>query len=144
MGTKKVEPERRRTVPIFDDQFDWWTQAVTRELGARRLKQKDLALKLGEATSAISRCINREKPIYELLIAISDELTIPYPVILPETEHEALRLAEHRRLLRSDLQLAEIRAGVGESSRESQTAPLPSEHAVRPRRRPGRRRVSAG
>lgn len=104
-------PERRRrTLPLWGEQFAWWTNAVKSRLATRGINQKQLAQAIGEDEGAVSRCITRHTAVYEILMAISDELEVPYPVILPESEAEAAHLTAQRRLLRSDAQLAMIKA----------------------------------
>lgn len=126
---------RGRTVPISDERYAWWTNAVRRELGVRNWDQKDLAAEIGERPEPVSKCINRKVPTIDLLLAISDKLDIAYPVLLPESEHEAIELAKLRRLLKSELQLNQIKAGVVESPTESQSEPVTSENGVRKRKR---------
>lgn len=129
VAQEKSEPEqRRRTIPIWDDQFDWWTKAVDRRLGFLGINQKQLAGYIEAGESAVSRCINRSKPVYELLIDISDALEIPYPVILPESEEEALELAKQRRLVRRMDQIGQITAGVPKRTKEGQIRPLSLEY----------------
>jgi transcriptional regulator with XRE-family HTH domain len=123
--------KRGRTIPIQDGRFAWWTVAVRRQLAVFGIDQKQLAAELGLLESAVSRCINRTQPVYEVLIKISDRLVVAYPVLLPESEEEAIRLAGQRRLIKRDNQVAQIKAGVGEATVESQTAPVVSEHAFR-------------
>ncbi len=118
---------RRRTVPIFDDRYAWWTHAVDRRLGELRIHQKELAEHIKADPPAVSRCISREKPIYELLIDISDALGIPYPVVLPESEEEAIEIARQRRLVRRMAQVAQIKAGVPEIAKKDQMVPVPSD-----------------
>lgn len=115
---------------------------MKREMGLRGIKGKELAAKIGAAESEVSRCINLQKPIIEIVIAISDELGIPYPFILPETEGEATHLATQRRLYKRDVQINEITAGVAGTAQESQTPPVVSEHAIR-QRKPRRERPKA-
>jgi transcriptional regulator with XRE-family HTH domain len=129
------QPEtRRRTIPIYGPEFDWWTQAVERRLNDRDMSKKELAEAIGAEPPEVTRCVLRQKPIYELLIAISDELGIPYPVILPQSEAEALKLATERRLFHSDMQALQVKAGVTERRGHGQPPPLQSEHAIRSRR----------
>jgi transcriptional regulator with XRE-family HTH domain len=129
-----ADEKRRRTIPIFGDQFAWWPEAVKRQLEKKGIDQKTLAKNISATEPEVTKCVRRKNPVYELLIAISDELDIPYPVILPESEAEALRLATERRLFRRDLQLAQIQAGVPERTVEDQTPKVPSEHVQRARK----------
>lgn len=123
------DPETRlRTIPIYGPEFEWWSAAVKRELKAQGWKQKDLANALHAQESAVSRCIHRKAPTYELLLAISDALRIPYPVILPESEDEALYLAEQRRLKRRDIEARMIAAGVPSADGQRQPAAVTSQH----------------
>lgn len=130
--------KRKRTVPIRE----WWTLAVRKKLKERGLEQLDLATKLGLHPSEVSRCISRKVPVLDFVIAISDELDIAYPVIIPDTEAEALHLAMQRRLIRRDLQLTEIKSGVGDSSSTDQGVEVRSENAVKPRTKKRVQRVA--
>ena len=123
--------KRGRTIPIGDDRFQWWTDAVKRQLALHKLNQKQLADELELPESAVSRCISRAKPVYETLLAISERLEVAFPVILPESEDEALYLATQRRLIRRDIQVKQIVTGVGKPSRKGQTPAVVSEHAFR-------------
>lgn len=123
-----AEPVRRRTIPIWAEKYDWWTKAVDRRLLELGISQKQLAGYIDAGEPAVSRCINRSKPVYELLIDISDALDIPYPVILPESEQEALELAKQRRLVRRMDQVAQIAAGVPKRTKEGQIRPLSLEY----------------
>lgn len=97
--------------------------------------QDELAKKLGFASSEVSRARKPfdegGKPVLEIVLAVSDELKLPYPVLLPETEELALKLAEQNRVWRRELKLVEIAAGVPGKTSESQTLDLSSEHANR-------------
>lgn len=117
-------PARRRTIPLWGSEFDWWTAAVQRRIAELGIDQKFLSEYIDAEPPEVSRCINRRKPIYELLIAISDALDIPYPVVLPETEEEALEIARQRRLVRRDAQMAQIKAGVAKIKGKGQIRPL--------------------
>lgn len=113
--SKKIDDEiplRRRTIPIFGPEFQWWTSAVKSRLIALGIEQTDLARYIKAQPPEVSRCISRKKPVYELLLDISDALEIPYPVVLPESEDEAMEIARQRRLVRRDAQLGQIKAGV--------------------------------
>lgn len=134
--------KRRRTIPLFGEEFQWWTDAVRARLVETGMNQKQLASAVGDNEGIVSRCIRREKPVYELLIAISDALELPYPVVLATSYDEALRLAAARRLYRRDRNIQEIKAGVGESSTERQTPALTSVDGKpkKSARRPSRRR----
>lgn len=127
---------RRRTVPIHD----WWADAVRREMPKQSppLNQKLLAKKIGAAESEVSRALRptdheQHKPVLEIVMAISDELKLPYPIIVPETEEIALHLATQHRLVRRDVKIGEIKPGVARSTKESQTRSVVSEHGSRPR-----------
>lgn len=130
------DPEkRRRTVDVRD----WWFAAVERELEKRRMKRKDLAEVTGADQPEITRCLHEDpkkrKPVFEIVIAISDALTLPYPIILPDSEEEAVELAKQRRVMRRLQELERIAAGVGESPTEDQIRTLQPEHAIRKRQR---------
>lgn len=107
--------KRRVSLPIWDDRYEWWSEAVRNKIRPRDpagQDQKTMAHKLGYSPSEVSRAISREKPLYDIVIAISDELKLPYPVIFPESEEEALHLAMQRRLFRRDAQLEQVRPQV--------------------------------
>lgn len=123
--------ERPRTVPIFGDEYAWWTLAVRRQLKAAGINQEELADKLDVHPSLVSRCINRKVPTYDLLLAISDELKVAYPVILPTSEEEALALATEKRAFKRVVEAGKIKAGVPENLSEDQTGVVASEHAIR-------------
>lgn len=133
VAKKKASPEpgRRRTIPLFGSQFDWWTNAVLRRLDELDIDQKFLSEWIDAKPPEVSRCINRRKPVYELLLAISDALEIPYPVVLPESEEEAMEVARQRRLVRRDAQVAQIAAGVGNSSENRQIRAIQSSDVSR-------------
>lgn len=134
------DPETRpRTVPIWGDEYDWWSLAVKRQLKAVGWTQEDLANSLGIHPSLVSRCITRKVPTYDLLLAISDELKVAYPVILPESEGEALRLAEEKRLYKREVEAKKIKAGVPEIAKKDQAPGVVSEHAVRSRKEAGKK-----
>lgn len=125
---------RRRTIPVHS----WWGLAVKRELEKLGEDQKQLAARINQEESAVSRCISGKVPVDEIIIAISDALKLPYPFMLPETEEIALHLATQHRLVRRDTQIGEIKAGVAgvtENKQQSQTSALSSEHAFRSRRK---------
>lgn len=119
---------RRKSIPIHG----WWRDAVRREIELRKragtLTQKKLAAKIGTSEPQLTRAINLTQPVLEIVIAISDELELPYPVLLPETEEEALYLATQRRMFKSDRQVHDIATGVAETTQESQTPVVPSSH----------------
>lgn len=126
------EAERRRcTIPIWGDEYEWWTDAVRRQLDVKGLDQKQLADRLGLDAGAVSRCINRKKPLYEILIAISDELAVAYPVILPISEEQAIHLAKEKRLFKREKEVRGIKAGAAEKGAQDQPLGVVSEHAVR-------------
>lgn len=132
-------PERRgRTVPIED----WWGEAVKRELkknaanDAAPGNQKELAEKLDIDPAHLNRAIKPEahpdwRPVEWIVIAVSDELKLPYPFLIPETEEIALELAKQHRLHKRVAHAHEIAAGVPRKTKESQTSDLASEHASR-------------
>lgn len=126
--------KRRHTIPIYGSEFEWWTAAVRRQLEVMGIDQKELSERLGIDTGSVSRCINRKKPTFELLILISDFLKVAYPVVLPESEEEALALAKEKRLHKREAKAHKIKAGVPETAAKDQTARVPSEHAVRSRK----------
>lgn len=123
--------KRGRTIPISGETFQWWTDAVKRQISALKLSQKALADELELPESAVSRCISRVQPVYETLLAISDRLGVAYPVILPESEDEALHLATQRRLIRRDIQVKQIVTGVSKTPKKGQTPAVVSEHGFR-------------
>lgn len=125
---KSAAEPRRRTIPIWDDKYQWWTDAVDRRLTALGINQKELSNYIEAGESEVSRCINRSKPVFELLIDISDALDIPYPVILAESETEAFELAKQRRLVRRMDQVAQIVAGVPKRTDDGQIRPLSLEY----------------
>lgn len=148
MPEEKPAPRGKRDVslPIWDAKYSWWTTAVRRTMKERGLENKDLAAKFDFADSEVSRAISRKKPLFSVVMAISYELGIPYPVLLPESEEEASHLALQRRLFKSERQLIQIKSGVTENSKESQSPEVPSEDegrkGQRRRKRPsGRVRV---
>lgn len=133
---------RRHPIPLYDDRYEWWTDAVRRQLKVFGYNQKQLAADLDETESDVSRCINRETPTFELLIKISDFLKIAYPVVLLESEEQAVEVAKEKRLQKRVAKAGEIKAGVPETAEKDQTDALVSEHAVRSRKaktREGRR-----
>lgn len=133
---KSDDPEGRpRTIPIFGEEYAWWTNAVKRQLTVVGMNQQELAEKLEVDPGMVSKCINRKVPTYDLLIAISDELKVAYPVILPESEGEAIRLAQEKRIYKREMEAEKIKAGVPETPAEDQTRDVVSEHAVRSRKR---------
>lgn len=121
---------RGRTVPIAP----WWRDAVKRELKKFFRSQLELAKAVHTDASSITRCLkhpNDAKSVItlDLVVAISDALKLPYPVILPDTEDLAEHLAEQRRLYKSDLELSTIKAGVAENTKESQPPAVASKDA---------------
>ena len=93
--------KRGRTIPIWDDRYAWWSEAVTRERLARGWSQAEIVRRLkGQGhevqESAITRCIKREIVAVDLAIRISDLLGVAYPVFLPESEAEAREMMERR------------------------------------------------
>ena len=137
--TDDAKRRKRRTVPIRE----WWPEAVRKRLREEKLNQKQIAARIGEEESDVSRTLSLQMPVLEVIIAISDLLAIPYPFIIPETETEALHLAAQRRLIRRDLQLSEILAGVTETKRDDQTSGVEPEHGIRSPKRQRSRRVDA-
>lgn len=125
---------------------DWWGKAVKRQLAVKKLTQKKLAADLGIDEPELSRAlkpIKKEgKPVYEIVLAISDALDLPYPVILPDSEDEALHLTTQRRLYKSTAQLAEITSGVAETKEESQTLDVLSVDGKQRRRPPTKKRTA--
>lgn len=121
---------------------------MKRELPVSSLKtQKALAEAVGVGQSEITRCLKpwsdpESVTTLELVIAISDALKLPYPVIIPDTEQLALKLTEERRIFKSLIELAEIKAGVTGNTQESQTVVPQSEDASR--KRASKRKGSAG
>lgn len=130
----KKSTRRRHPIPLYDERYAWWTAAVERQLDAIGINQKQLAKAIDESESDVSRCINRKRTTYELLIIISDYLKIAYPVVLPESEEQALEIAKAKRLYKRVAEASEIKAGVPETSKEDQTVPVVSEHAIRSRK----------
>lgn len=108
----KSEPIRRRTIPLYGSQYDWWPNAVRRRIAELDIDQKFLAVWINAEHTAVNKCITRKAPVYELLIDISDALDLPYPVVLPESFEEAFNVARDRRLARRDAQVVQIKAGV--------------------------------
>jgi hypothetical protein len=106
------QPARRRTIPLWGELYAWWPQAVRARLADLKIDQKFLSTWIEADPTAVNKCITRKVPVYELLLDISDALDIPYPVVLPESFDEALRVARERRLARRDAQVAQIKAGV--------------------------------
>jgi hypothetical protein len=121
---KSAAEPRGRTIPLWGEQFLWWPQAVKRKLRELGVDQKFLSNYIEASTSDVSRCLSLKKPLYDLLIAISDALEIPYPVVLPESEEEALEIARQRRLVRRDAQMAQITAGVPNRRENRQIVPI--------------------
>lgn len=119
-----AEPTRRRTIPLFGEQYDWWPALVRKQLKALGIDQKFLAAWIDAQPPEVNKCITRKTPVYELLLDISDALDIPYPVVLPESYEEALIVARERRLARRDVQVAQIKAGVGDRRRKGQIRPI--------------------
>lgn len=126
MAKKSEEetPMRRRTIPIFGPEFQWWTDAVRAKLVELDIEQTDLAAHIKAEPPEVSRCITRKKPVYELLLDISDALEIPYPVVLPTSLEEAMEVARQRRLVRRDAQIGQIAAGVGGIKGKRQIEPI--------------------
>lgn len=117
----------------------WWGLAVRREYKRLGIDQKELARRINADPPEVSRAISGQQPILEVVLAISDELKLPFPVLLPDSEAEANHLAMQRRLFKRDLQFEEITAGVAETPTESHTKVVPLENAIRERKQ-GRRR----
>ncbi len=90
---------RGRTVPLPE----WWGDAVKRELAAEGIDQDALAAELGIEPSRVSRAITNAVPTLSIVIAISNRLHLPLPVVVPETEAEALAIDGARRLFRLKL-----------------------------------------
>jgi len=130
----------RKTVPIAA----WWPTRVRARLKELGKNQKQFAAELEIGESELTRVLSREVPVLDIIIKISDKLTIAYPVILPDTEPEALHLAQQRRLYRRSAQIDEIAAGVTETPTESQTASITSEHVFRSGERKKARPVATG
>lgn len=143
-NTDEDPKTRRHPIPLYDDRYDWWTQAVRRQLGVVGIDQRRLALELGATEAAVSRCINRDTPTYELLIQISDFLKVAYPVVLPESEEQAIEIAKEKRLSKRVAKAGEIKAGVPETAKKDQTERLVSEHAIRSRKAPPPKGRSSG
>lgn len=114
---------RRRTVPIAP----WWAEMAKARIEERKARdpeynQRTLAAKLKEQESDFANWVNGKKhPAYEFTLALSDELGLPYPAILPESYAEALELTKHKRLRKSSVQVAGFKPGVAENTQESQT-----------------------
>lgn len=135
---KEPTVPRRRTVPVAP----WWIRCVLARMGERKkadpsFNQKALAIRIKEDTGAISRCLSGKKPpVYEVTIAISDELGLPYPALLPDSFEEAQHLAMQRRLFKSDRHLGEIAAGVANARQPSRTHAVTSDDGrAQPRRK---------
>lgn len=144
---KRPKAKRDVSLPIWGREYQWWTDAVNRQLKARGIDQKDLAIVIKEGAPAVSNCIRRVKPVYRIIIAISRELDIPYPMQLAETEALAFHLMEQKRMFKSDRQVQQIKAGVTEIPTESQTQEVRSDDEGRKgkrKRRPTGRRVRVG
>ena len=144
VGDEKREP-RGRTVPIAA----WWGALAKRKIKEHpTLDQKTLAAKLEIDEAQLTRALHDPshkdwKPVLEIVMAVSDELGIPYPMRIAETEEIALGLAEHHRLLRRDAQLKEIRPGVPKKTQESQTIEVQSKNGSGPRK-PSRKKAPTG
>lgn len=115
-----TKPSRRRTIPLWGAQYDWWPDAVRSTIKELGIDQKWLAEWIGAHPAEVNKCITRKTPVYELLLDISDALDLPYPVVLPESFDEALKVAKERRLARRDAQVDQIKAGVGAGRRAGQ------------------------
>lgn len=134
----RPEPGRRRTIPLFGSQYDWWPNAVEDRIAELGIDQKFLAAWIGSEYTAVHKCIKRKVPVYELLLDISDALDLPYPVVLPESYEEALKVARERRLQRRDAQMAQIKAGVGDSSEKRQIRAIQSSDVSRWKKEQGK------
>lgn len=121
-------PDKRdSSLPIWDDAYEWWSEAARSKLKPRvpnGIDQKALAAKLGFSESEVSRALSRKKPLYRVVVAISDELEIPRPVLLPKSEAEARYLAVQRQMFldsaqaklnRTDDRIAQIGGSLTES-----------------------------
>lgn len=134
---KPPKKPRGRTVPIHK----WWPVAVRRELEKLERDQVWLAAEIDSDPPTVNKCIKLKVPTLELVIAISDALKLPYPVLLPEHEEDAFELAKLQRLLKSDRETRKITAGVpgvSVTTEKSQTVEVPSEHAFRERKPKGK------
>lgn len=89
---------RPRTIPIWDDKYAWWTEAVERELAARKWNRAELARRLDVGAWDITRSVNRGGATVELVTRIADLLGLPYPLFLPESEPEAREIMDRRQL----------------------------------------------
>lgn len=118
------KPGRRRTIPLWGEQYDWWPKAVRDRLSELGIDQKFLSAWIEAHPTEVNKCITRKVPVYELLLDISDALDLPYPVVLPESYEEALKVARERRLARRDMQVAQIKAGVADRRGKSQIRPI--------------------
>lgn len=108
-----TKPARRRTIPLWGSQYDWWPEAVRSRIKDLGIDQKWLSGWIDAHPTEVNKCITRKTPVYELLLDISDALDLPYPVVLPESLDEAIKVARERRLARRDAQVDQIKAGVG-------------------------------
>lgn len=120
----KPTPARRRTIPLWGEQYRWWPERVRGRLTDLGIDQRFLAEWIKADPPEVNKCITLKVPVYELLLDISDALDLPYPVVLPESYEEAIQVARERRLARRDMQIGQIAAGVADSRRESQIRPI--------------------
>jgi hypothetical protein len=119
-----TSPARRRTIPLWGKQYDWWPEAVRKRIAELRIDQKMLAEWIDADPPEVNKCITRKVPVYDLLLDISDALDLPYPVVLPESYEEALIVARERRLARRMTQADDVKAGAANSRRRRQIMPI--------------------
>lgn len=100
---KKAEDDGRDTsIPIWDDEYSWWTDAIRGAIKAGGLSQKELAKDLGLDEGALSRAIRRKAPVWEIVKAVSLRFKVPLPALFPESMEEARHLEEQQYLKRID------------------------------------------
>lgn len=132
--------KRDVSLPIWDKRYAWWTEAVQRAKKNRGVEQTDLATRLGFDTGKISRAISRKKPLYDAVMAISRELEVPPPAILPESEDEAVHLVKQLRFFRSEREVERLKAESIAAARakdpKESSAPQAPTRKKRPTRKP--------
>lgn len=117
----------------------WWVDAVIKKLDVElEITRKELAARLrvkglNLSEAKILRCIHPDEqkriPTLAAMDAISDELSLPRPVVMADSETIALALQGTVLLARGDADRMKIAAGVPNPTYESHTSSVDTAHA---------------
>lgn len=111
----------------------WWAESVRKALKDNGHDQQWLAEQLGVDPPRVSKVLTYKVPTLELIIAISNLVHVPLPVVIADTEAEALAIDGTRRMFRlksrAKAQVPGTKTGVGASVSEDQTGAVKPVHA---------------